>query len=170
MLRYTRTLEPTALVQRTGKEWLERVLQNPNLDGPSLPSSLENRAVLYDMNGKGVRITPGTWQQASNSIYMAGVSPDIPVFDRLSILAQVAGIWGLTQDPVISELLIQSVLRIIKSLTMLAGGNLMEATHPCGEIAISPDFCQVAAKLEGVWRYQAGGVAPVMPDWLILEL
>lgn len=151
------------------RAWMLNVLKHPQLSGTPFPA-LTHGLIMY-CDGKPVTLYAGTWQETvgDRMIYLAGPSTLVAPLDRVAILATVARITQLNDDPEILNAVTEATVKGIKAVIMPVWDGLVVATERPTQMAFNLATYEVAAEMRGKWYLPSGQPVKVGDAWTIME-
>lgn len=158
----------TNLERENIRTWMINVLQSPTLSGNQFPKPA--KAIVLYAEGKPLYFQPGTWQNDNtNSLYLAQHSTLIPPLERVAILATLARLTQLNDDPEVMEAVCTATCKSIKAVVTPVWDGLVIAEERPSSLAFNLQTYEVAAEMQGKWYLPSGQPVKVDKTWTVME-
>jgi hypothetical protein len=152
------------------RTWLLATLGHEKLAGASFPSPAK-RMIMY-CDGTPSTLTSGTWQNDGGGIlYLANDSHLVPPLERVAILATIARLAQMNEEPDIIAAVATATVKGIKAIVTPVWDGLVIANERPDAIAFNMATYEVAAQMADGKFYLPSGqpVKKVDDAWTVME-
>lgn len=147
--------------------WLDSLLVTPSLSGYYLPPSI--RGYIY-IDGAPRALVSGSWQVASDIVYLARNGDGVPVMTKLAILTAIANMTRAIENNIpLMEKISTRLVEEIKASTIAIHNLMIASPVRPNRLAIDQVNCRVAADMNGSWFLPGGAPIGVDNTWIIMD-
>lgn len=150
------------------RTWMLAMLASPTLSGATWPDP--NRRIVIYSDGIPSWIEGGSWRDNKDGhIFLAGHSLSVPPLERVAILATLARVTQLNDEPDIMTAVTEATVKYIKTVITPVWDGLVIAAQRPDMFAFNIATYEVAAQLNDKWYLPSGQPVKVDDKWTIME-